>query len=444
MALPSDVEFIEARNVQSFSPRRLELMPGVGARDGNDYVVNIDDPILPAAAHIAGPDAGDLLRPVVEAAGGDLHSFRCTSMQYRPGSDLVARFRVEVSWHGGQPTKDTLVAATTKVGPPDGTVPVTADTPAGSISVGVWRWPFDPALPALGDAVRESGLRSLLHDVGLLSDSVPVDIEVVAYRPIERAVLRIRHGESTYYVKIVRPERAALMLYRYEHLRSHGLPVPTVIAADADQGWILLEELVGPTLRELIKSDAPRWVEPGRFRGMVRDLAACNPAGLPAVRSRILDAPIHAAILAAVLPLERSRLEHLGALMGAALDASAQRPSNVIHGDLHEGQLVIEQGRIAGLLDIDDVGPGDPIDDIVVPVGHLRYRASVSSGNANRLAAFTDDLLVACASDYSRADLAIGVGAVLIGVATSPFRLQQPDWPRSVARVLDLVERTLD
>jgi aminoglycoside phosphotransferase (APT) family kinase protein len=365
-------------------------------------------------------------------------------MQYRPGSDLVARFRVEVSWHGGQPTKDTLVAATTKAGPPLGTVPVTADTPAGSISVGVWRWPFDPALPALADAVRESGLRRLLHDVGLLSDSVPVNIEVVAYRPIERAVLRIRNGEQTFYVKIVRPERASLMLYRYEHLRSHGLPVPTVIAADADQGWILLEELDGPTLRELIKSDAPKWVEPGRFRGMVQDLAACDPAGLPAVRSRILDAPIHAAILATVLPSERLRLEHFGALMTAALDASIQRPPKVIHGDLHEGQIVIGQGRIAGLLDIDDVGPGDPIDDVIVPVGHLRYRASVSSRNANRITALADDLLMAFASDYSRADLAIGVSAVLIGVATSPFRQQQPDWPTSVARVLDLVERTLD
>lgn len=411
---------------------------------GHDHVVTIDDSILPAAAHIAGPHAGDLLRPVVEAAGGILHSFRCTSMQYRPGSDLVARFRVEVRWHGGQPMKDTLVAATTKAGPPLGTVPVTADTPAGSISVGVWRWPFDPALPALADAVRESGLRSLLQDVGLLDDFVPVNIEVVAYRPIERAVLRIRNGERTFYVKIVRPERASLMLYRYQHLRSHGLPVPRVIAADADQGWILLEELDGPTLRELIKSDAPKWVETGRFRGMVQALAACDPAGLPAVRSRILDAPIHAAVLATVLPSERLRLEHFGALISAALDASIQRSPSVIHGDLHEGQVVIKQGRIVGLLDIDDVGPGDPIDDVIVPVGHLRYRASVSSGNANRITTLADELLMAFASDYGRADLAIGVSAVLIGVATSPFRQQQPDWPTSVARVLDLVERTLD
>ena len=419
-------------------------MSAVCLRLGHDHVVNIDDPILPAAAHITGPHAGDLLRPVVEAAGGHLHSFRCTSVQYRPGSNLVARFRVEVSWHGGRPTKDTLVAATTKDGPPAGTVPVTADTPAGSISVGVWRWPFDPALPALGDAVRESGLRRLLQEIGLLDDSVPVNIEVVAYRPIERAVLRIRSGEQTLYVKIVRPERASLMLYRYEHLRSHGLPVPTVIAADAGQGWILLEELVGPTLRELIKSDAPEWVEPSRFRRMVQDLAACDPTGLPAVRSRILDAPIHAAMLASVLPSERSRLEHFGALMRVALNASNQRQTNVIHGDLHEGQVVIDQGRIAGLLDIDDVGPGDPIDDVIVPVGHLRYRASVSSGNADRTTALADDLLRAFASDYSQADLAIGVGAVLIGVATSPFRLQRPDWPTSVARVLDLVEQTLD
>ena len=321
---------------------------------------------------------------------------------------------------------------------------MTAETPTGTLSVGVWRWPFDPSLPGLGRAVRKSGARTILQDAGLLDASLPVEIEVVAYRPIERAVVRVRNGGQVFYIKVVRPERASLMLSRYEQLAEHGIPVPIVGASDPEQGLIVLRELSGPTLRELIKSDAPEWVAPAAIRTLVRELSTCDPVGLPNLRSRILDAPIHASVLGTVLPEERSRLEQLGATMSAALDVSDRRQRRVIHGDLLEGQILIDSGRVAGLLDIDDVGPGDPIDDIVVPVGHLRYRASLGPKNSGRIEDLADDLLKEFASDFDRADLAMGTAAVLIGIATGPFRLQHPDWHKSVGRVLDLVERTLE
>ena len=124
------------------------------------------------------------------------------------------------------------------------------------------------------------------------------------------------------------------------------------------------------------------------------------------------------------------------------LAALPQRDRGVVHGDLHEGQLIVEGGRITGLLDIDDMGIGDLVDDVAVMIGHLRYRAGTSSNTA-RIDAFADDLVTAHAGDHSERDVAVGTAAVLIGIAGSRFLSQHEEWERSVADTLDLVERLL-
>jgi aminoglycoside phosphotransferase (APT) family kinase protein len=401
----------------------------------------IDDRVLPAAAHLTGTEAFDVLAPAVAAAGGRLLACRPVHVQYRPGSDLVVRFTASVARADGVETTETLLAATTVDGPPRATLPVEAELPDGStLVVGVWRWPFDPVLPALEEAVTPSLLEQRLGSV----IEGPLSVEVVAYRPTERAVARVEGAAGAgAYVKVVRPAIAAELVERHQRLLDAGLPVPRVLAADPTNGLIAMEELRGPTLRERIKSGRQPWPAAREFLDLRRRLASASLQSATAVRSRTSDAAAHAAMLATVLAPERERLERLSARFTELRSEADARPRVVIHGDLHEGQVIVDGDRISGLLDIDDVGPGDPLDDLATVLAHLRFRAGTTAGGDPRLDAYVDDLHRAFAAEVDVASLDTTTAAVLVGLATGPFRIQQAGWQSVVGAQLDAVERLL-
>jgi aminoglycoside phosphotransferase (APT) family kinase protein len=402
--------------------------------------MGIDDPLLPAAVHLTGPHADDVLRPAIEHAGGLLRKHRCSQVHYRPGHDLIAQFRVRVDWGDGTDRRETVLAATTRSGPPAGTVAVNAETPDDQLTIGVWRWPFDPALPAL-ERIVDSTVEHLAG-VGVIRPGDDAEVEVVTYRPMERAVLRVRTPEANWYLKVVRPSAAPAMVARHRLLRASGLPVPEVVAADAEAGWMLISEIVGPTLRDLIKADADRWMSSGSFKGLLRRLASVDDA-TPAFRSRLADGPHHAALLATVLPEARDRLERLGEVLSGEAERGASRPRGFVHGDLHENQLIVADEQIVGLLDIDEAGMGDPIDDIAVPAAHLRHRA-LFAPNGARIDGLVDDLVSVAAADHDRRDIAAGTAAVVTGLATAPFRRQSEGWRERVRSIIDLAERQLE
>lgn len=401
----------------------------------------IDDPALPAAAALTGPDAGDILRPAIEQGGGRLFDHTCVHVQYRPGSDIVAQFRVEVAWGAGERKRETVVAGITTDGAPPGTVPVVATSGEVDLEVGVWRWPFDPLLRGLDQAVRPSGAARMLTG---LEVSGPLRVTVVAYRPTERAVLRLESADRTVYLKLVRPDRLDLLVRQHRLLREADLPVPQVLATDAEGGWMAMNEMSGPTARERIKSGTATWMRPDALRGVVERLRSVDGSALPAVRTRLADAPIHGAILATVVPDLADRLESLGSAMEAEVRDVAREPT-VVHGDLHEGQLVVDDsGSISGLLDVDGVGLGDPIDDVAVPLGHLRYRAAMAEADGARLTRHTDELATALLRMHSRPEVAVATSAVMVGLATGPFRRQGAGWQQRVRDTIGLAEDLLD
>src|SRR5690606_28833060 len=112
-------------------------------------VMLVDDALIPAAAHLLGDGAHDLVGAAVAHAHGDLRSLRPVQVQHRPGHELVVRYHAEVAWHGAEPRIETLLAATTRDGAPEGTLVLEAE----GMQAGVWRYPFDPELPGLPDAV---------------------------------------------------------------------------------------------------------------------------------------------------------------------------------------------------------------------------------------------------------------------------------------------------
>src|SRR5690606_12485824 len=91
----------------------------------------LDDAVLPAAAYLTSPAAGDVLGAALAAGGAELRSSEPNHVQYRPESDLVVRYKAEVAYPDGRVAVETLVAATTVHGPPPGTVPVEAELDDG-------------------------------------------------------------------------------------------------------------------------------------------------------------------------------------------------------------------------------------------------------------------------------------------------------------------------
>lgn len=397
--------------------------------------VLIDDAVLPAARHLTGEDAVDALATVVAAAGGQLGSARASHVQYRPGSELVVRYETSVSWDGAPPVHETLLAATTSFGPLAGTVPLVAETETGPLNVSVWRWPFDPVLPGLTAAVTPTVLAPIL-DV----DPARLRLEVVAYRPTERAVVRAstvdEHGRpaTTRYVKVLRPAAVSALRIRHERLLDAGVPVPTVTTTDEDDGLLVMDELRGETLRERLKADRGPWPDAERFDQLIRSLAGADLGQQAPVRSRIADAVGHARMLGEIAPEQRGVLQQLTAAFEGALGRSEARRGPIVHGDLYEAQIVVDADRIVGLLDIDDVGPGDPLDDRATVLGHLRYRAATTRTNAGRLSRYADSLRQGfIRSGVEPEALDLVTGAVMVGLATGPFRVQHTEWRDAVA-----------
>lgn len=396
----------------------------------------LDDHVLPAAAYLTGAAADDVLAAAIGFSGGSLDWSRPQHVQYRPGSDLIVRYQAGVI-RDGRTLTETLVAATTASGPPPGTVPVTAELPDGSkLTVGVWRWPFDPILAGLETAVTPHLASHALGD--LIAGRLELD--VVAYRPCERAVVRATGADGAeLYLKVVAPHLTAGLAERHALLRAAGVPVPEVVAADQADGWLALASLGDDTLRARIKSGTRPWPSAGEYLRLAERLADVELPNSAPVRPRVADAPGHAAMLAAVVPGQRQRLEGLVRCFRDAEAGAAARPQRTIHGDLHEAQLVLRGDRIDGVLDVDDAGPGDPVDDLANLLAHLVYRATTSHDQA--IADYATNLRRAFAGAVDEPTLELTTAAALVGLATGPYRIQQTGWERTVVGQIELAEQ---
>jgi aminoglycoside phosphotransferase len=397
--------------------------------------VDIDDPVLPAVAHLMGPGANDILAAAVEAADGALRHVRVSQVQYRPGHDLVVQYRCDIDWREGRRRNDTLLAGTTLNGPLPGTLPLVAETAAGQLEVSVWRYPFDPVVEGLPIAVTAERLAPLFAS----TLRAPLTLKVVAYRPTERAVVRVLDGAGrTTYVKAVRPAAVQALVDRHQQLRTAGLPVPEVIDADIASGLVVLAELPGPTLRERIKADLAGRPTPEALLRLTGQLARIPAAGLPKVAGRIRDAMSHARVLESVAPDVAQQLRELVVIFARSLPEVDARSGGVIHGDLHEGQLIVNDGgEVVGLLDIDDLGLGDPLDDLATLAAHTRFRALAAGAAGDGIRRYSDQLRAGFAQHVDSAELDIAISAVLVGLATGPFRIQQSGWPATVSLVID-------
>jgi tRNA A-37 threonylcarbamoyl transferase component Bud32 len=398
--------------------------------------MDVDDPVLPAAPYLLGPRARGVLDAAVTAAGGRMHSAGACHVHYAPGSELVVRYDTQVEWPGRAIATETLVASTTVHGPPPGTTVVEGDAGTGQVmQIGVWRYPFDPALPGLAIAATPALLARALGDV--VGDRPIIDVHV--YRPTQRAVARAVDGAGRqWWVKVVPPGDVAALVDRHERLAGAGLPVPRVCAVDADNGLVVLDGLAGRGLREaLVAGDSP-WPSGAGYVDVVERFAAVDlPYERPG-RGTVSSARAHAKMLAAVLPDQAPRLSDLSRLLDSLHEPT---PRRVVHGDLYERQLLVEGSEIVGVVDLDDVGVGEVVDDLANVIAHLLILAPSAGRHRQQVLRYTASLGESFRRVVDGRQLEVRIAAALISLGTGPFRARHRGWRAGVRRRIDMAVR---
>ena len=390
------------------------------------------DPDLPLAEVLLGEGA----TRVLDRAGGRVVEATPEVIDYRPGRRLAVTYDAVVELSDGSRTEEVLGAAVDGDGEH------------------VWRHPDDPALPGLRAANDPAWVGALVADLGLARGEV--ELEELSYSARSRAVVEVsaapaggklvfRPGaglaapepEPVLYLKVLRPERARELLAAHDALEPL-LPVPRCVAHVDDLGILALAPLPGVPLWDCV------------VEGTHRPL---DGAELVAVLDRIRDAPVdraarrppteafrrNAEMLHAVVPEEADRLARFAERLGE----DAPQEQITIHGDFHEVQVLVDDGGLAGVLDLDDVGRGARVDDLAMLAGRLWAYAQSEPENRARLVPYVDGLLRAWESQADPAELRRRVAAVAMNHATLPFRYQYPDWRRETVAAIAAADALL-
>ncbi len=329
-------------------------------------------------AMLTGTEAGGMIAGALEPDGSRLLDWQVHTVHHRPGAGVTVGYTatVERPAPSGPVRAEEYICATTAQLSHTGTPGLVRLGTPGGAPVHLWRHPADPELPALAVACDATRLAERL--------GTPVSVELLAYRPTRRAVVRVTRADRsqtadardrTAYLKVVRPSVAAAFVDRHRMLTDAGVPAPRVLRAD-DDGMVLLETGRGTPLANLLARGLGQRGDEV-LSALVSTLDALPPAVLdlprrPAWSDRV-DHYAHAA--ATVLPEHAARTAALAAGVNELMAASDAGPVVPTHGDFYEANVLMDDApgvvSVATLLDVDAVGPGRRVDDLACLLGHV-------------------------------------------------------------------------
>jgi Phosphotransferase enzyme family len=392
----------------------------------------------PPALHLLlGPAAGDLWSAVLGPLGGTPTALRPIGVSLQPDGAATAQYSADVAWTDGRATREVL-AATTGSRIPPGAAVLTGEADGAEVTVGVWRWPLDPALPALGWAASSAGVGARLAGLGL-TDGAPPRLRLRAYRPGRRAVVEATTPEGRWFLKIVRPG-ATDELVRRHRLLDGSVPVPPVLAT-TDDGVVVLPGLDGTPLRNLLSGDGAGLPDACALDAVLDalppELAEHRRGKRSAPGDALARVGAHAAVVAATAPELAARSSALADRLAGA--EPGEHPVVPVHGDFYESQLLVDGGRVVGLLDVDTAGAGARIDDWATLVAHLAVQTQVQA-DPRTTARWLAELLAVADRRWPRGQLDARVAAGIVGLATGPFRVQQRGWAARTEARLALAE----
>jgi len=156
-----------------------------------------------------------------------------------------------------------------------------------------------------------------------------------------------------------------------DYLRRHGIHTPMVVAADVEQGFMLLEDLGDTQLLSELNGDSVDGLY-GEVLNELLCLQQIPPAGdlfppynreLLLAEMRILPEWLAQKLLGYQLDeRERQLLENTYALL---LDSAVEQPQVLVHRDYHSRNLMLRDGERPGVVDFQDAVWGPVTYDLV-------------------------------------------------------------------------------
>jgi hypothetical protein len=322
-----------------------------------------------------------------------------------------------------------MLVATSGIDVPAGTLIVSS----GDTSIAVWRFPRDPFLPGLVEAVDPAAVVELLARLG--APTREVRLRTRAYRATRRAVVEARSEAGTIYMKVLRPNRVEALQARHTALAGR-VPIPHSLGWSRHLGIVAMQALGGRTLRQAIEAGERELPSPQALVALLDRFPNLGPEASE-VKGAYQRSREHARLIGAVLPDSKGILDEIVPVVAAA---TLSEPAVAVHGDFHSSQLLVDTGRIVGLVDVDTAGLGQRTNDLANLVGQLATLALVS-GQPNAIEAYIAELLNHFDRITDPAVLRLRVAAVVLGLASGPFRVQSPNWPDETLRRLALVQQ---
>lgn len=381
---------------------------------------------------LIGDGVTELVSAALGAAGGQALRWRIEQVDHQPGSRTTVSYAVQVRWPDGSITDEILGAVSGEL--PAGV----ARLCDGQTEVGMWRFPFDPDLPAMPAAIDADRMRRLAADIGLGDDEVRLRLRT--YRPRRRAVIELATPRGTAFVKVVHPSRAQQLHSRHRVATAARCPVPASLGWTED-GLVVLAGLPGRTLRSVLTGPGSVSLDGAEVAAVLGAL----PEQLMGEQRRQTwgqRAPHYAEVIAAAAP----ELADQARAIAAAVDhgATPEGPDAPVHGDFYEKQVMVRGGRVTGLLDIDTAGRGERLDDAACLLGHLGVLAQLYPSRAGTINQFGQCLWRRFERDLDPAAMRRRTAAVVLSLATGSFRVQERDWQTGTRRRLELAQRFLN
>ena len=384
-------------------------------------------------------EVGELLGVAVEHAGGRLLGWSLDHVDANPQQSTTATYSASVAWPYGE--REELLGVSARASGPAATDTRAEIFADGDREVAVWIYPNDPDLPGLARAAYTEQMAGILTEHNVLGRPVAADhveLRMIGYRPRRRAVLQVDVVDppARVYCKVLRERLFPDVLKRHELLLEAGVPAPGIAATTAD-ALLLLRNLPGrPLAKAIFDSEPPCSAE------QLIHLLDAMPMSVTQLERRPpwSDAVSHyAQMVTAAVPSAADKLAWLTRQISDGL-APIPLGNEPTHGDFHEGQVHVADGRIVGVLDVDTVGPGRRADDLACLIAHLSTIQRMSPGQEAKVHRLIREWVPVFDTRVDPTELRLRAAAVIISLATGPFRGQEPDWEWETLRMIASAE----
>lgn len=357
---------------------------------------------------------------------------RAVQIRLIPGRSCAVKYIAGIAGMDGT-TETAAFVASIGLSVPDHTAIVTAH----GVDVAVWRVPHDPFLPGLAAVSEPGSAGRFLRQLGV--DDAVTALRRRAYRPGRRAVMEIIAGEHRVYAKVVRPRKVRQLQELHAAIAPHA-PIPRSLGWSETTGIAMLQALAGEPLRRAIERGTGSLPDPDALVGLLDAVQASDASGTDRP-GLVAGVDRHAQLIAVVEPALGERAQ---ALSRSIQDSAAPSARRIIHGDFHSSQIMVNNGHPTGLIDIDTVGVGEHADDLANLLAHIAVIAEGSPAARERAAAYGTDLTNRFDVLTDPRQLRIRVAAAIVGYATGPFRVQEPEWREGVERRIRLAEEWME